>query len=44
MTLGEVLSLGPTFYKKSPTRRTKSKWEPLEEKSVDKLGSLNNYV
>ncbi|TYI62510.1 hypothetical protein E1A91_D10G248700v1 [Gossypium mustelinum] len=31
-------------YKKSPTRRTKSRWEPLEEKSVDKLGSLNNYA
>ncbi|XP_022744381.1 SAC3 family protein A-like isoform X2 [Durio zibethinus] len=32
-------------YKKSPTRRSKSRWEPLlEEKSVDKLGSVNNYA
>ncbi|KAK8576879.1 hypothetical protein V6N13_121878 [Hibiscus sabdariffa] len=32
-------------YKKSPTKRSKSRWEPLpEEKSVDKLGSLNNYA
>ncbi|XWS66091.1 hypothetical protein CRYUN_Cryun05aG0170600 [Craigia yunnanensis] len=30
---------------KSPTRRSKSRWEPLpEEKSVDKLGSDNNYA
>ncbi|XVF75446.1 hypothetical protein PTKIN_Ptkin13bG0189600 [Pterospermum kingtungense] len=31
-------------YKKSPTRRSKSRWEPLsEEKSVEK-GSVNNYA
>ncbi|XVE75279.1 hypothetical protein DITRI_Ditri12bG0082400 [Diplodiscus trichospermus] len=31
--------------KNSPTRRLKSRWEPLpEEKSVDKLGSVNNYA
>ncbi|XP_022745521.1 SAC3 family protein A-like isoform X2 [Durio zibethinus] len=32
-------------YKKSPTRRSKSRWEPLpEEKPVDKLVSVNNYA
>ncbi|XVE69024.1 hypothetical protein DITRI_Ditri09bG0116400 [Diplodiscus trichospermus] len=31
-------------HKKSPTRRSKSRWEPLpEEKPVNKLGSVNNY-
>lgn len=30
-------------YKRSPNRRTKSRWEPLpEEKSVDRLASANN--
>ncbi|XVF23755.1 hypothetical protein REPUB_Repub13aG0066300 [Reevesia pubescens] len=39
-----TVSLFPK-YKKSPTRRSKSRWEPLpEEKSVDKLGSVNNYA
>ncbi|XP_039067370.1 SAC3 family protein A-like [Hibiscus syriacus] len=32
-------------FKKSPTKRSKSRWEPLlEEKPVDKLGSLNNFA
>ncbi|OMO69467.1 SAC3/GANP/Nin1/mts3/eIF-3 p25 [Corchorus capsularis] len=32
-------------YKKSPTKRSKSRWEPLpEEKSADKSGSINNYA
>lgn len=33
-------------YKRSPSRRSKSRWEPLpEEKSVDKLASVvNNTV
>ncbi|XWS07862.1 hypothetical protein CRYUN_Cryun41cG0029300 [Craigia yunnanensis] len=32
-------------YNKSPTRRSKSRWEPLpEEKPVDKLGTVNNYA
>lgn len=38
------VSLSPK-YKKSPTRRSKSRWEPLsEKKSVEKLGSFNNYA
>ncbi|KAK8492723.1 hypothetical protein V6N13_012675 [Hibiscus sabdariffa] len=31
-------------HKKSPTRRSKSRWEPLPEDTVDKLGSVNNYA
>ncbi|GKU91809.1 hypothetical protein SLEP1_g5624 [Rubroshorea leprosula] len=42
-TLQSSISASLPKYKRSPSRRSKSRWEPLpEEKSVDKLASVNN--